>query len=274
MSKLVKVAGLILLVFCQSASANMLISPLRVLLTEDNRTATITLRNTGDGPRTYRLEWVHQQMRETGGYYREADESVLPPKAESMIRFSPRQVTIPAGQNQTVRLSYRPPANLGPGEYRSHLKFAVLADVSEPISRLDLGQSADGITMELDMQMSFTMPVLVRKEVAPPDVSISSIEVVPADQQNPLSLSITFERSGESSSFGDVIVEYQVNEGSPVSLIGKQGDVAIFTEVDRRIVTIPLGADVIPAGSFVRVAYEGKQEYSGRVLAEQVFRVQ
>jgi fimbrial chaperone protein len=258
----------------QSVSANMLISPLRVLLDEDNRSATITLRNTSDGARTYRLEWVPQQMRETGGYRNKVDESAIPPAAGPMIRFSPRQITIGPGQNQTVRLSYRPPADLAPGEYRSHLKFAVLPDVSEPISKLDMGKTEEGLTMELDMQMSFTMPVIIRNDVPAPDVNISSIEVLPANQQDPLRLAITLERSGKASSIGNVIVEYQVDQNSPVQLIGRQGDVAIFTEVDRRIVTVPLGTRSIPSGAWVRVAYEGTQEFAGSVWDERVFRAQ
>lgn len=268
-------AGMVLLSFhAQSASANMLISPLRVLLDEDNRSATITLRNTSEGARTYRLEWVQQEMRESGGYKNTVDEAAIPPAAGPMIRFSPRQITIGAGQNQTVRLSYRPPADLAPGEYRSHLKFAVLPDVSEPISKLDMGKTEEGITMELDMQMSFTMPVIIRKGVPAPEVGISSIEVLPANQQEPLRLAITLERSGEASSIGNVIVEYQIDQNSPVQLIGRQGDVAIFTEVDRRIVTVPLGTASIPSGAWVRVAYEGSQEFAGSVWDERVFRAQ
>jgi len=263
---------LVSLLWLQSASANMLISPLRVLFDDNNRSASITLRNTGDGPRTYRLGWVQREMSERGGYKRAADVARIPPAADPMIRFSPRQVTVGAGQNQTVRLSYRPPADLENGEYRSHLKLEVLPDLSEPINKIDLGTTAEGITMELDMQMSFTLPVLIRKGVTPPEVSISSIEVLPASQQDPLRLEVTIERKGESSSFGNVMVEYQLDQNSPVQLIGKQGDLAIFTEVDRRIVTIPLGTQQIPAGAWVRVAYEGAQEYAGQVWDERVFR--
>lgn len=256
---------------CSTAFANMLISPLRVLLTEDSRTATITLRNTGAGPRTYRLSWIPKQMKETGGYEPTVDESRIPPPAADMIRFSPQQITVPAEENQTIRLSLRPPPNFKPGEYRSHLKLSVLPDVSEPITTLNAGQE-NGIRMELDMQMSFVMPVVVRKGVAPPSVNISKIEVLPANEEKPLRLAITLDRDGDSSSFGDVVVEYQTDRSSPVKLIGRQGDVSIFTEIKRRIVTIPLGTNRIPAGSFVRVAYVGAQEYSGKIWDEEVFQ--
>lgn len=265
---------LVFLLWHQAASANMLLSPLRVVFDDDNRSASITLRNTGGGPRTYRLSWVQQEMSETGGYKGTVDQAAIPPAADPMIRFSPRQVTVPAGQNQTVRLSYRPPGDLIAGEYRSHLKFQVLPDVSEPVSKIGLGTTTEGITMALDMQMSFTMPVLVRKSVSVPNVTMSSIEVLPANQQSPMRLAVTLERAGDSSSFGNVIVEYQADQNSPVQLIGKQGDLAIFTELDRRVVTISLGTQAIPAGSWVRVAYEGAQEYAGKVWDEKVFRAQ
>jgi len=41
-----------------STQADVLVSPLRVYLDDDQRSTTVIMRNPSDGPRTYRLEWI------------------------------------------------------------------------------------------------------------------------------------------------------------------------------------------------------------------------
>jgi fimbrial chaperone protein len=253
------------------AVADLLISPTRVAMTEDNRSAEVILRNTSNGARTYRLRWVEQRMKESGAYDRiEVEDN--PMSASSMIRFSPRQITVGPGENQTVRLSFRPPAGLGKGEYRSHLLFEILPDVSEPTSTMSIETGMDGIEAELNMMMSFSIPVTIRKQVEPPEVTISNVEVLPAEADSPMRLAVTLNRTGEGSSFGSVLVEYQIDAASEVQLLGRRQNVAIFPELERRRLVIPLRENGIPSGAWVRVAYEGRSEFEGRVWAEKVFQ--
>lgn len=253
--------------------ADMLISPLRVVLDDDNRSASLTLKNTSDGPRTYRLGWAEQVMTENGGYRKVGPDEVKNP-ASGMIRIAPRQITVGPGENQTVRLSYRPPADQAPGEYRSHLLLQIIPDVSTPTSSMEVDSGQEGIRMVVHMQMSFTLPVIVRQNVAPPTVKLSNIEVLPGDANHPVRMALTLERSGDSSSYGDIVIEAQRNENSPVMQIGNTTGIAIFTEMDRRIVTVPLRQSNLPSGAWIRVAYVGREEHQGRVWAEQVFQNQ
>lgn len=254
-----------------SALADLLISPTRVVMSEESRSAEVTLRNTSDGPRTYRLRWVEQKMKENGAYDRvETEEN--PSSAAAMIRFSPRQITVGPGENQAVRLSFRPPSELEEGEYRSHLLFEILPDVSEPTSTMDIETGMEGIEAELNMMMSFSIPVTIRKQVSPPEVSISNVEAIPAEAGSPMRLAVTLERKGEGSSFGAVVVEYQKDANSEVKLLGRRQNVAIFPELDSRHLVIPLRENGIPSGAWVRVAYEGRAEFDGRVWAEKVFQ--
>ena len=254
------------------AQADLLISPLRVVMDDGNRNATLTLRNTSSGARTYRLGWVEQRMDEAGIYHPVEPSTPGHPGASDMIRFSPRQITVGPGENQTVRLSYRPPAGLAAGEYRSHLLFQVLPDVSEPSGTFEVDGGADGISMQLFMQMSFSLPVIVRQAVSAPALSIADVAVQPAEQGKPMGLGVTLRRTGDSSSFGRIVVEAQVDERSPVELIGVLNDIAVFTEAVERRVTVPLRDTTIPSGAWIRVAYEGTQEYQGRVWDERIFQ--
>lgn len=264
--------GLVLIgLLGNTAWADLLISPTRVVMSEEDPSAQVTLRNTSDGPRTYRLRWVEQRMKENGSYDRvEPDE--VPMSAAGMIRFSPRQITVGPGENQTVRLSFRPPADFADGEYRSHLLFEILPDISEPTSTLNVETGMDGIEAELKMMMSFSIPVIIRKQVTPPEVTIADVSAIPAEEGAPMRLSVTLNRTGEGSSFGSVLVEYQTDANSEVKLLGRRQSVAIFPELERRNLVIPLRENGIPAGAWVRVAYEGRAEFDGRVWAEKVFQ--
>lgn len=259
---------------CASTShADMMISPVRVMMDDANKTATMILRNTSNGSRTYRLSWEDKRGKVDGSYEVVADTEQWP-SAKDMIRLSPRQVTVGPGENQTIRFSWRPPANLPTGEYRSHLLMRVVPDVSEPSAIFGTEQAEEGIGIQINMQMSFSLPIVVRHSTAAPQVSLESVQALPAEEGETMGLQVTFNRAGEASSFGTVIVEMQRDSDSPVEVIGTHRDLSIFPEVDQRTITVTLRDANIPAGATVRVAYVGSDEYDGITWAERVFKTQ
>ncbi len=256
-----------------TAYADMLISPTRVLMDDANHSATLILRNPSEGPRTYRLSWQDKRALEDGGYtmITEGEEW---PSAKDMVRVSPRQITVGPAENQTVRFSWRPPADLLPGEYRSHLLLEVIPSVSEPTATLGTKASKDGVGVQVFMQMSFSIPVVVRHETAAPQVLIKDIKAVPTKNEKHMGLELTLNRAGNASSYGRVSVEMQRDADSPVEEIGEYKELSIFQEVGQRKITIPLRDAHIPEGALVRVAYEGLNEYKGILWAEKVFKAE
>ena len=262
-------------ILCLSSStfAEMMISPTRVLLDQDSRSATMTLRNNSQGPRTYRLSWEDKQATESGGYT-EISNDVEWPSAKSLIRFSPRQITVGPGENQTVRFSFRPPADLASGEYRSHLLLEVIPDISEPTSTIRQPGPSENVGVQIFMQMSFSIPAIARYNIATPQVSIQSVKAVPVEKGERLGLELTLAHAGDASSFGNVIVEMQRDTGSPVEEIGRYKDLSVYPELDKRKIVIPLRDKAIPKGAVVRVAYEGAKESQGTLWAEKVFKTE
>jgi len=256
------------------AYADMVISPTRVFMDTDNRSATLILRNSSTGARTYRLSWEDKRAKENGSYAMITDEDEWQYSAQDMIRLSPRQITVGPGENQTVRFSYRPPADLQPGEYRSHLLLKVIPDISEPTASIDTSGPEDNVGVRVFMQMSFSIPVVVRHNTEAPQISISKVKAVPVKKGERLGLELTFNRVGNASSYGRVSVEMQRDADSPVEIIGERGELSIFHELDERTLTIPLREARIPEGALVRVAYEGLKEYKGTLWAEKVFQAE
>ena len=254
-----------------TAYADMLISPTRVLMDDANHSATLVLRNPSDGSRTYRLSWQDKRANENGGYTMITEDEEWP-SAKDMIRLSPRQITVGPKENQTVRFSWRPPADLPSGEYRSHLLLQVIPDISEPTATIGIDGPKEGVGINVRMQMSFSIPVVVRHDTDAPQVSIKDVKAVPAKDEKHLGLELTFNRAGNASSYGRVRVEMQRNVDSPVEQIGEYGELSIYQEVNQRKITIPLRDASIPEGALVRVAYEGLNEYKGILWAEKVFQ--
>lgn len=269
-------AAMGLLLASMSVRADLLISPTRALLTAQQPVTQVTLRNTGQARHTYRMEWREMRRTDTGAYQSIEQPSAADRIASPMLRYSPRQITLEPGEMQTVRVQFQPPPTLTPGEYRSHLRFSTVG--AEPASEPAAAGKDGAATIQIGL--AFSIPVIVRVgEPEGVDVRLSRvqprIETSPQDGQTRLALDVTVERSGAYSSFGDINVHMQESSDGPTIVLGKSTDFAVFADAGARPITIPLREDVgVPPGAWIRVSYDGKQEYAGRVLAEQIFQVQ
>ncbi|MEK9951769.1 MAG: molecular chaperone, partial [Curvibacter sp.] len=136
-------ATLALLLLGQGALADRSRVPTRIVLAKNPRAAPVELMNTGSEPETYRINLVNRRMGENGEFI--AIETPGPGEqfADPLLRYSPRQVTIPPGGSQTVRILLRKPADLPAGEYRSHLQFDRVADAAGASSLESLGKPGD-----------------------------------------------------------------------------------------------------------------------------------
>lgn len=254
--------------------ADVLISPLRVYLDDDKRSAVVILRNPSEGSRTYRLEWVENRMGEDGVFYEYKERDVITHSpASPYLRLSPRQVTVQAKSNQSVRVEYRPGKDMAPGEYRSHLLFRVVEELSEPynVQKIDDGK---GMTVTLNMQLSVAIPVLVKHMVKEaPKVKIASVDTIPATVSGQqVQLSVLLQRSGQAGSFGQMVVDMQRSTNAPLERIGIAENISIYADVTQRRVVLNLRESVIPTGAWLRVAYEGMDEYADILWDEKVFQ--
>lgn len=258
--------------------ADILVSPQRVYLDDDKRSTTVILRNPSAGPRTYRLEWIEQRMSEDG-VYSEYKEGEVPKhsQASPYLRLSPRQITVQPNSNQSVRVEFKPGKEMKPGEYRSHMIFRVVEALSEPMTVQKIAGDGDnkGMTLMVSMQMSIAIPVVVRHQVTEtPQVKIASVDVVPAATPGqPLQLAVLMESAGLVGCIGRVSVDMQRDAGAAVERIGAADNISIFAEVGKRRLVVNLRDSSIPAGAWVRVAYEGVDEYAGILWDEKVFQV-
>jgi fimbrial chaperone protein len=250
-------AGLIFFLVSASVSANLLIYPVRVAFDETERDAEITLTNTSSKINTYRLEWQEKSAKMEGGYQDLSEnEAKSMPIASSMLRFSPREVTLKPNERQLIKLRLRRPRDLAEGEYRSHLLFKAIPSVA------DKGDETATRT-QINIVMSFAIPVTIQQGKYDAQVSLQSakIEYSKKDQSGKVTLGLS--RQGQHSASGDISAFWTPTGGSEI-LLAKIADYNFWPELmEAEVSLISTDADFIPSDGRLRIKYEGVRDFKG-----------
>ncbi len=174
--------------------------------------------------------------------------------ADELIRFSPKQVTLKAGESQTVKVMLRKPEGLPDGEYRSHLLFQTVPDASFGTDVEAQPKTAGGISVQLIPLIGVSIPLIVRHG----DVQASAKMSHASLKGNQVQL--TLERSGNKSLFGDLIV----TQGNAV--LTQMRGLAVYTPNTQRLVTLELSNALRKEP--IRISYQAREEDGGQTLAE------
>ena len=235
--------SLVLLLSAQTkciADATLVVTPTRIAFDQRTRTAQVTLSNTGDKIGTYRISFVRRHMLEDGNLI-EAKKGEKGNFSDELIRYSPRQVQLPPGQSQVVRLMLRKPRNLPEGEYRSHMLFQGLPDARNDLDP-EANKNSDGISVQITTVVGITIPVIVRHGKLDAELSLEDPQFIPADNNKkiPPRLAISMIRSGNRSVHGDFKITY-TSEGKATGLVvGQVKGLAVYTPNTKRRYTIRL----------------------------------
>lgn len=258
--------GVLFLFAMLPARAELMLHPTRIVFEKNQRAAQIELINNGTQPATYRISVVNRRMTEAGKF--EAAEIPAPDEhfADTMLRFSPRQVTLQPGAVQTVRVMLRKPADLPEGEYRSHLQFDKLPDPDGATS-IDR-QGATGIGVVLNALIGASVPVIVRHGATTAQVSMADLSLGIGAAGEPL-LRLRFERTGNASVYGDLNVTFTPQGGQPRTL-AQIGGIAVYTPNRTRLAALSLE---VPPGSrlahgTLSVSFRERAEAGGALLAQ------
>ena len=245
--------------------ADLLISPTRISFEERDRTDQVTLINTGQKTRTYRVEWKEQTAGEFGAYAPVTDPDFK--SASKFLRFSPRQVTLAPGERQVVKLLLRRTNDMLDGEYRSHLKFVILPEADD----IDSTIPDEGISMKLNLFLSYSIPVIVKKGTARVNTTIDNL-IVNTDDQGKLAFQVDMSKSTDYGATGDVVAYFKDNNNKLIELARLNG-INFFHEQDiRKVKLVTVGNLPNEQGSIV-VRYVGIREFVGKILAEKQFPI-
>lgn len=137
----------------------LLVAPTKLEFEGKTRSAELVLRNRGLDDATYRISVVNREKNEETGRMEDVELSGYENGyADQMIRFSPRQVTLKAGEVQTVRVALRKPEDLPAGEYKTRLAFQAIppaVDIEEQ------EEETNEVKLELKAIYGISIPISV-----------------------------------------------------------------------------------------------------------------
>ena len=225
---------------CQAAWAtpawagigDLLVAPTRVVL-DGRKGAEIILNNIGEEPATYRVSVEFRRMTEEGGLEDVNQPGPNDKAAEDMIVYAPRRVTLAPKEPQAIRIAARPPAGLADGEYRVHLLFRAIPPAN-PVVPAAAGEKPKGISFRLIPVYGVTIPVIVRLGNLQAKAAIENVRLDRKDGKAAIALDLN--RTGTRSTFGEVRV-LKAGVKDPIAI---QRAVAVYTEINKRHMTIPL----------------------------------
>jgi hypothetical protein len=265
--------GLIMLFLQDYARADLMLYPIRIVFEKNQRAAQIDLVNDGKETATYRISLVNKRMSETGEFSEIETPAPGERFADALLRYSPRQVELAPGASQTVRMSLRKPANLAPGEYRSHLVFRRVAEAKGKAgTQAQDNPAGEGLTIKLTPLIGVSIPIIVRHGDTAATVSLSNLKLERPSANQPPVLSLQLQRSGNRSVYGDLAVTF-TPQGGTEREVARANGVGVYTPNPLRRAKIALQPLPGAAAGTLRVIYRARAEEGGKPLAEATLRL-
>jgi hypothetical protein len=166
----------------------------------------------------------------------------------------------------------RKPADLAPGEYRSHLVFQ---RITEPMNTADTpaqkGSPAEGLQIRLIPLIGVSIPIIVRHGDTAATVTLANLEMQKPAAGEPPILALELRRSGNRSVYCDLSVTFTPNGGSERQVARAYG-VAVYTPNPLRRAKIAL-QPFAAAGGTLHVLFRERVEDGGKPLADATLRL-
>lgn len=229
------------------AGASLAIAPTRVVFEGRERTASVGLINRGNETAVFRISFQQKRMTAEGKLEAIDKPEKNGPYADGMLRYSPRQITLPPGKTQVVRILLRKPPNLPEGEYRSHLLFReVPSDASKSINK-SLSNKKN-LSIRIIPVVGISIPVIIRQGKLTASTGLENLNLkLDPKNSNAGILDLDITRSGNKSVFGDFTV--YLKQGTSKLVVGKANGVAVYPPLTRRKFKLAIQA---PNGTSLR----------------------
>src|SRR4051812_32621950 len=241
---------------------DLLVAPTRLVL-DGRKGAEVILNNIGDEPATYRISVEFRRMTEQGDLVDVTIPTDADKKAEDMIVYAPRKVTLAPREPQAIRIAARAPQGLPDGEYRVHMLFRAIPPAT-PVAQANATSTEKGLRFQLTPVYGVTIPVIVRLGTLQATAGIANVHLE-KDKDGARVVALDLNRAGSRSTFGEVRV-LKAGVKDPIAL---QKAVAVYTEIGSRRVSIPLSPDFKgDVNGPVTVQYVETADDGANVIAE------
>jgi hypothetical protein len=252
------------------AQGDLLITPKRIIFENNKQKEEINLVNIGKDTATYSISFVQYNMNENGSFTNIQKPDSGQMFADPFLRVFPRKITLAPREAQVLSLQCRRNANMVVGEYRSHLYFRSEKN-NKPLG-MDNNTGSDTSTLKIQLTPIFglSIPVIIRAGNVTVSSSLTNLklETLPDFTQT---LNMTITRAGNSSIYGDIVVQFFPIKGKPVD-VGRLNSVSVYTNINKRHISVKLKNiiinNILTPGK-LKVQYINKNENNTVVHAQQ-----
>lgn len=217
------------------AQGDLLITPKRVVFEGNKQVESLNLVNIGSDTAIYSISFIQYNMKEDGSFMTvdEPDSSQM--VANPYLRIFPHRVVLAPGEPQVIMLQCRRTTDMKPGEYRSHLYFRAENDIKPP------GENSGNnelLSVQLNPVFGLSIPVIIRSGSVNVSSTLSDLKLENRQEAGQY-LSLKINRTGNISTYGDIIIEF-VNSQGKSSQVGAVNGVGVYTNISARNVLLKL----------------------------------
>ena len=229
--------------FLNSAYGQISISPLRGEINYANQALSFELHNPTDMPLRLEMNWIDLVALAQGGYRPASIEERNTFSAAPLLQLSPAHLTLLPGERQTISVRLRDAGamTLLTHEYRSHL-MVTAKPIKGPIKKVR--------GLPLDLQVGVSVPIIVAPRAGLNALNAQAeVERVWLERAGDggLLLKLSIARHGQGTLITSVQAILTKQFVEPVT-ISHRRNIALYPELERRIVSIPLGTTALPGG--------------------------
>ena len=264
----------------EAGTANINISPRRVIFTPNERTAAVYVFNQGSAPVLVDVSLIDNVMLPDGeivavetGARRDTPEFAAAAQrlrsAKELVLATPSRLNIPAGEGRTVRLRASMPDDGTAREWRTHLTVATVPSRTTGLTADRAAELEPGeLSFLVETTFGISIPLIVRNgapEAAARFGAFSLAEPSAADQANGVAtvLNVPVGRTGEKSLYGNL--EVRAGPGRNAELLGIARGIGVYAEQDERLVRIPLTRKPA-AGEALTVRFSDEESGTEKLL--------
>lgn len=271
-----------------AVSANINISPKRIVFTGLGRTSSVYIYNQGTAAGTFDIQLVDRIMLPNGQIVPMSDVEQNPDykpvadqlkSAREMMLTTPRRARLMTNKGQTIRIRAGSAAEVPPGEYRTHLTVTAVPPADAGITAEEAASAQDGeLRFRVNSVLGVSIPLIVR--VGPVDVRAAienarlSYEQIVAEagaapRRTPV-LSLDLVRLGPNSLFGNVEIRgaRERGAGNPLGFVRGVG---VYPEIARRTLQVQLSRAPAP-GEELEVVFRDDDIAPGKQLARTILK--
>ncbi len=219
------------------AQGDLIISPTRVVFDGKKQTEELNLVNNGKDTATYTISFVQKNMKEDGSFVNIEKQDSGQMYADPYLRIFPRTIKLAPGEPQVIQVQYNRKKDMKPGEYRSHLYFRAEKNNS-PLGMNDNSADPSKLVVQLVPVYGISIPIIIRSGIAEASSTLSNLKLNNS-QDTGQTLSFTINRTGNNSSYGDLIIDFIPKKGKSYQ-VGVMNGVGVYTNINRRNVVVNL----------------------------------